>query len=142
MATWLYLTTGETGRQFRWTLFTTPVMLAALFVGAARGATGVAVAFAVGSCLLAVPSVMNAARGSPVGAVEFLRVFARPFVAASVAAGVIAVTMPAQGVAPLSGLVIRLPIFLALYGAAWVAIPGGGAALRAMLAGRRAVIPT
>jgi O-antigen/teichoic acid export membrane protein len=142
MATWLYLTTGETGRQFRWTLVTTPVMLAALFVGAARGAPGVAAAFAVANCLLAVPSVVNAARGSPVGAMEFLRVFARPFIAASAAAGVIAATTPAQGAAPLTGLLIRLPIFVALYAAVWVGLPGGGSAVRAMAAGRRALTPT
>jgi PST family polysaccharide transporter len=142
MATWLYLTTGETGRQFRWTLVTTPVMLAALFIGATRGAPGVAAAFAVGNCLLAVPSVVNAARGSPVGALEFLRVFARPFIAATAAAGVIAATTPAQGAAPLTGLLIRLPIFLALYAAVWVGLPGGGSAVRAMAAGRRALTPT
>jgi polysaccharide transporter, PST family len=139
MATWLYLTTGETRRQFRWTLVTTPIMLLALFVGAARGATGVAMGFAMGTCVLAVPSVVNAARGSPVGALEFLRVFGRPFAAAVVGALVVTVAVPARDATPLVALLVRVPVFLVLYGATWMAIPGGVGALRAMSAGRHAI---
>ena len=43
---WLYTAEGRTRQQFHWSAITTPVMLLAVGIGATRGVTGVAWAFA------------------------------------------------------------------------------------------------
>jgi PST family polysaccharide transporter len=129
---WVYLSTGDTHRQLRWSLVTTPLMLLSLIVGLRFGAPGVAAGFTAGTVALALPTAWNALRSSPVTMKECLAVYGRPFLAAVGGASVLwiaAPVLPGEGT-PLVSLAVRFPIFVMTYAAAWILIPGGRALVR------------
>jgi PST family polysaccharide transporter len=136
---WVFMSTGQTARQFRWSLVTTPVMLLSLLVGWRWGAIGIAAGFTTATCLLAVPSVLFALRGTSVSAGALARVYARPAVASLVAAGlVLMLGRLTSGDAPLVALAVTAPLFAFAYALAWVGQPGGRDALaRAIRGGRQ-----
>ena len=63
---WLYVTTGRTDRQFRWSAFLLVPMVAAYAIGVRWGAFGVAVAHTVVTCTLWYPGVVYRCRTAPV----------------------------------------------------------------------------
>jgi O-antigen/teichoic acid export membrane protein len=134
---WIYLSMGDTVRQFRWSMVTTPVMGVSILIGATRGPYGVVVGYLVAMVLLAIPNAMNALRITALSVPDCLRVFARPLAASLVAAAVLFAVdarLPAAG-RPALGLALRLICYAALYGVTWVALPGGVAALRGIISG-------
>jgi O-antigen/teichoic acid export membrane protein len=134
---WVYLSTGQTARQLRWSFVTTPVMVAALLVGARGGAVGVAWGYVSGLVLLAIPSAVNALRFSPVSLAAGLRIFVRPLVASVVSGAalfVVGAHLPG-GTSPVISLATRLPLFVAFYAVTWIGLPGGIAAGRTIIAG-------
>jgi PST family polysaccharide transporter len=132
---WIYLSTGDTNRQLRWTLVTTPVMLLSLFVGMRAGGSGVAAGFTVATVALALPAAMNALRTSPVTLGLCLAVYGRPFVAAALAAGVLLVSRGVlwPGLPALVLVALRLVVFAIVYVATWLLLPGGRALARELL---------
>ena len=78
---WLYVSAGQTQRQFRWALIHTPVMIAAVVIGARWGALGVAVGYMTGTCLLTCPAVGYCLKYSPLEWRDFIGAVWRPFVA-------------------------------------------------------------
>jgi PST family polysaccharide transporter len=136
---WIYLSMGDTARQFRWSMVTTPVMAVSILLGATRGPYGVATGYLVATALLSIPSAFNALRITSLSVLDCLRVFARPLTASVLAALVLFAVdnrLPAAGV-PAAGLAVRLVCFAALYAATWVALPGGLPALRGIVSGAR-----
>ncbi len=129
---WVYLATGTTMRQLRWSLVTTPVLLGAVVFGGVRfGPGGVAAMLAAATCALAVPSALNAIRGTPLTLADCFGVVVRPLVAAAVGAGVLlALESWFPVVAPLLALALRLPVFAAVYVVGWLVLPGGRGVLR------------
>ncbi len=137
---WVYLAEALTGRQLRWTLVSTPVMLATVASGAVLGklwggdagaALGTACGFTAGTLALVGPTVSYCARDSVLSAGDFWRPTWRPAVASILAAGLLNAVhdgLPPNAAArlPLSAL-----LFGAAYAAAWLILPGGFAALRA-----------
>jgi PST family polysaccharide transporter len=129
---WVYLSTGDTRRQLRWALVTTPLMLLSLIAGARFGAPGVAAGFTAGTVALALPTAWNALRSSPVTMKTCLAVYGRPFFAAmggAAALWIAAPVLPGEGT-PLVSLAVRFPIFVLTYGASWIIIPGGRGLVR------------
>ena len=63
---WLYLTTGRTDRQFRWSAILLGPMVVAYAIGVGWGAVGVAAAHSLVTCLLWYPSVAYCCRTAPV----------------------------------------------------------------------------
>ena len=127
---WIYLSVGETKRQFRWGLVYTPVMIAAVAAGVPWGAYGVAVGFTAGTCLLTWPSLAYCFRRSPLTIRDFAGIVARPALAA---AGAGLVLLAADRIYLPDGdlvvsLLLRLAIFLLAYAALWIGMPGGGPA--------------
>ncbi len=135
---WTSLAIGGAGtqRQFRWSMVTTPVYLACVFVGLRYGVAGVAVGVAVAHALTSLPGVFVLLRGTPVRARDVLPVWAVPFVAT--AAGVGALYLAGEALPSASGftgLVARGVVFLGVYGIGFVVAPGGLAMLRTARAG-------
>jgi PST family polysaccharide transporter len=133
---WLFLSRGEAARQLRWSLgFQVPVLLGCVLIGARFGALGVARGFTIGTCLVALPSLAWALRGSPLRLTDVLRIAARPMVASLGAAGVMATIngwLPDAGRA-LPNLLVRLAVFGPVYVSLWLAWPGGRSAAREVL---------
>lgn len=124
---WVYLATGTTMRQLRWSVVTTPVILATVVFGGLRfGPVGVAAALALATFVLAVPSALNAIRGTPLTLADCFGVILRPLVAAAVAAAVLLALEPRlPAAAPLWALLLRVPVFGAVYVLSWLVLPGG-----------------
>lgn len=141
---WVYLATGRTTRQLRWSLVTTPVTLAAVLVGGlGYGAVGVSAGLAVATLLLAIPSIRNAVHDTPVTLGDCVGVIALPLAAAAIAAGMLMVLDPWLPVAPaVVALALRLAVFVLLYALGWLALPGGRRALIGLFAKLGEVIST
>jgi O-antigen/teichoic acid export membrane protein len=124
---WVYLSTGTTMRQLRWSVVTTPVILAAVILGGLRfGPVGVPAMLAVATCVLAVPSALNAIRGTPLTLADCFGVIVQPLIAAVAGALVLfAVDPRLPAAAPVLALAMRLPVFGVAYIAGWMVQPGG-----------------
>lgn len=124
---WVYLSTGTTMRQLRWSFVTTPVILTAVILGGLEfGPVGVAAMLAGATCVLAVPSALNAIRGTPLTLADCFGVLVQPLLAAAAAALVLSALesrLPAP--APFVALAIRLAVFGVAYVAGWLVQPGG-----------------
>ena len=123
---WLYVSAGQTQRQFRWGLIHTPVMIAAVVIGAKWGATGVAVGYMMGTCLLTYPAVNYCLRYSPLGWRDFIGAIWRPLVA-SILAGVCLYLSTSFIISDrlLLEFLLRSITYGVAYIAFWLLLPGG-----------------
>jgi PST family polysaccharide transporter len=133
---WLYLSRGNTGRQFRWALVNTPAMVVALTCGSLWGAMGVAWGFTVGTVLLTGPTIAYALRGSAVTWGDLLGVVWRPALAAIGAGTFLAA---ARAAVPSFGpllidIGLSFTLFTALYVTLWLSTPGGRKAATSVIA--------
>lgn len=124
---WLYITTGRTDRQLRWSAFLLVPMVVAYAVGVQWGAFGVAVAHTLVTCAFWYPSIAYCCRTAPVQPSDVLGVMIMP-AATSIGAGVglLAITqvLPDGFSAPVY-LLLDFMVYVVLYGAAWMATAGG-----------------
>ncbi|MCC6317359.1 MAG: oligosaccharide flippase family protein [Gemmatimonadaceae bacterium] len=139
LAYWVSLSTGQTTRQFRWTVIITPVFLAGILVGARWGPFGVAVGFAVANLLTSIPGVFYLLATTSLRVRPLLATWTVPMLAA--VGGVAALrlldpSLPSSG--RLVGLVERGFVFLATYVVLWLLIPGGRGMLRGLRPSARA----
>jgi PST family polysaccharide transporter len=127
---WVYNSLGETGRQFRWSVFQTLATVAALLVGALWGPMGVAVGFTVAVVALTYPSVVYCLRTAPLRPAEFFGAATRPALASFMGGAVtFAVAWLALGGLGLATtFAIELALFSGVYVLAWILLPGGRAA--------------
>lgn len=124
---WIYVSAGETQRQFVWSLIHTPVMIVAVAIGIKWGAYGVAVGYTVGMCLLSYPSVIYCVQQSPITLRDFMGAVWRPAVASILSAVLLTLAQP---VFPTFGfLAIALcakgVVYVACYVSIWLILPGG-----------------
>lgn len=126
---WIFLAEGRTRDQFLWSLAAMPVTVGSLVIGAQWGALGVAIGFSIGFTLLAPFASWYCLRASTLSSVLLWRAAWRP--AAASALGGLALFAAAPVVhAPewtITRVSIGLALFLAVYGLAWVLLPGGRA---------------
>jgi PST family polysaccharide transporter len=130
---WIYLSRGESARQLRWTLVTTPIMIAGVLLGARYGGYGVAVGFALAAAVLLMPSIGYAIHGTPVTIGDLRRAMGRPIAAAIGAGALLVATRETSTAAPgttSSQLGGALIIYGAGYLAVWLGLPGGRLAAR------------
>lgn len=124
---WLYVSEGQTQRQFHWSLISTPVMITAIVVGSGWGVYGVAMGYTVATCLLAYPSVAYCLKTSPVKMSDFLRAIGSPTLASLVAAVVLfasRLALPSTNSIILN-FILKLTVFGITYLVVWFCLPGG-----------------
>ncbi|BAZ09042.1 polysaccharide biosynthesis protein [Calothrix sp. NIES-4071] len=122
---WLYVSEGQTQRQFHWSLISTPVMICALAVGATWGAYGISMGYTVATCLLAYPSITYCLKTSPVSISDFNSAVV-PSALASVAGGI--VLFASRFVLPnttniVLNLLLKLTVFAITYFSIWLLFP-------------------
>lgn len=136
LSQWIYLSRGETGRQLRWALISSPVLILCVVIGTRWGALGVATGFAGATALLSIPNVAWAVRGSALSLRDVLAVAVRPasasIFAALVLGGFRSVLPP--DVPLLLRFVAQAAVFGGAYALAWIVTPEGRSALRQSLA--------
>jgi PST family polysaccharide transporter len=136
LTTWLFLSRGNTRRQFRWALVYTPVMAAGAWIGVQWGVVGAAWGVAAATILLAGPRVAFCLADSPLTWGDFLGIVSRPALTSAAAAGAL---LAARRILPLpeggpAWLAAAALVFAAAYAAAWATTPGGRREARRMLA--------
>jgi PST family polysaccharide transporter len=141
---WIYLSQGNTERQLRWAFVYAPLMVIAVVAGLRWGAYGVAVGFAAGTWIALPGGIAYCLGASELRWRDFAAALARP-----AAASVVALAAPLAAASWLTllpafpELAASLALYVAGYVLAWLALPGGRAAL-ADLAGmlRNAMVRT
>jgi len=89
-AGWVFVSTGNTHRMFRWGLISGTATCAAFLIGIPYGPLGVALAYAIVSHLTQIPCILYAFRGTPLALRELWSYLWRPcIVAFSVLAGTV-----------------------------------------------------
>ena len=127
---WLYLSSGQTRRQFHWALIYTPAMVIAVLVGARWGVYGVAVGFAVGTSLLAGPAVAFCVRTSHVTMSDVASAAWRPMLSSGLAAAALLLLAQRLPTEPrILSVAAASAVFSVAYLIAWILAPGGKSAL-------------
>jgi len=141
---WLYVTTGRTDRQLRWSAFLLVPMVIAYTIGVSWGAFGVGVAHTLVTCVFWYPGIVYCCRTAPVRPGDVLRVMIMP-AAASIGAGLglaaLMQVVPSRLVTPVQ-LGLDFVMYAALYGLVWVAVPSGRQSLRQIIGLARDSIAT
>lgn len=127
---WLYLSSGQMRRQLTWGLINTPLMIAALCLGAQWGAYGIAVAYTLGTCLLTYPSIVFCLQRSPLTVTDFLSAIWRPIAASILSA---AGLFLGRSFLPTANLItngfvqlmVEAVCFAIVYCLLWFFLPGG-----------------
>ncbi len=127
LALWINLSTGNSGRQFKWGIIRGLILGTAALVGLQWGAVGVATAYAIASWAQTGPEILYCLGASRIKPRDIAAMVARPLVCCvAAAASVVLVdsltTTTGEG---WIDLVARAAVFGAVYVSAWLAIPGG-----------------
>jgi PST family polysaccharide transporter len=130
---WLYLSQGETRRQFQWGLVSSPFMVLALVIGVQWGAYGVATSFTVATYFLMFPELAFCLSRSHLSGRDFLSIIWRPVVASMMATAflffVSSAVLPESGIMIVE-LLVKLLLFSIVYLLLWVVLPGGRQAIK------------
>lgn len=124
---WLYLAQGETRRQFRWSLFYAPLLIAAVVIGVQWDALGVAIGFTAATALLTLPEIAYCLQTSHLTGGDLLRTLWRPLLASVAAALTVFgfdTSMLGESVL-LVDFLAELSVFCLTYALLWVGMPGG-----------------
>ena len=123
---WLYVSAGQTQRQFYWGLIHTAVMILAVSLGALNGGYGVALGYTLGLSFLTIPSVIFCLQVSPLSWQDFFGTVWRP-ASASIAAAIVLfscrVFLPEYQT--FIELMLKFTIFSISYLIIWFVLPGG-----------------
>lgn len=127
---WFYVSMGNTKKQFRWGLVSTPIFVIAIAASAPWGPYAVAIAYAATAWALLIPGLAYCLHDAPLRLGQYMSVMARPLAKAVIAAGIAAVVVGQVG-AQSSGaqFAISAPLFALVYAGLWLALPGGRAAV-------------
>ncbi len=143
---WIYLSTGQTQRQLRWSFFQTPVVVAAAAVGTRWGPLGVAWGVTIASLVLTYPAVAYCLNHTPLTMGDFVGPVWRPTIASLATAGLLFTgqTMVDPSALVWLNLLLSAIAFGCVYSAIFMLLPGGWKDVRdaylalQMLASKRA----
>ena len=131
---WVYQSLGRTDRQLRWGVLASVLTVSGFAIALPWGTWAVAATFSVTVCLLRWPSIVYCFRGTPLTQRDLLSVMWRPLVA-SLVAGSGVLLAHRQFAAP--NAIVRIAadgiVFVGLYLAAWLALPGGAKILSGLM---------
>ncbi|MBE9112819.1 lipopolysaccharide biosynthesis protein [Nodosilinea sp. LEGE 07298] len=124
---WIYLSTGQTHRQLRWSTLHTPVVVAAAAIGTYWGPLGVAWGVTVASLVLTYPAIAFCLHKTPLTMGDFVGAVWRPTVASLAAAGLLVAGEMWLGFPANAGLylVLSATLFGGAYASSFILLPGG-----------------
>ncbi len=76
---WIMIANGRAGRLFTWSILGSPAIFLSFVIGLPWGGLGVAVAYSIARCVLVIPSMWFAMRGTAVSPTDVLAAIWRPF---------------------------------------------------------------
>ncbi len=127
---WLYLSQGQTKRQFQWGLFSLPLILLSIVIGAQWGAYGIAAGFTIARYLLIFPEIAFCLRYSHLSRGDFLSIVWRPVIAAIMAATFLSSVILPEQAQLIVDLSVKWLLFSLVYLLLWVIFPGGKQAIK------------
>jgi PST family polysaccharide transporter len=132
---WIFVSLGQTRRQFKWSLAVSLLTLLSFFVGVRWGALGVAIAYSALRVVVQLPTLVFVCHGSPLSWKAVLETVSRPALASVVAAVALSLIDARLSFATnrASTLTLEGLLYLALYLGVLVLLPGGRRALRETL---------
>jgi PST family polysaccharide transporter len=130
---WLFLAEGRTRAQLRMSVAQLVVTAIAITIGAQWHLPGIAIAYALARWILLLPELALAFEQSPVGWHDYTRAVWRPIAASAIAGVVIIIASASLPVPPVQRLAMAAVVYGTAYLVAWLALPGGIAALRELL---------
>jgi O-antigen/teichoic acid export membrane protein len=69
---WLFISTGQGGRQLKWAFLSRPLLIASFFIGVHWGVRGLALSYSLMSSVLVVPSFVYAMKNTPAHMIDLL----------------------------------------------------------------------
>lgn len=142
---WLYVSLGRTGRQLRWAVLQTPVIIAGFVLGLPYGPVGVAAAYSTVTVLLRWPAFAYCLRGTFVRSSDIIGAILPAGVGSLVAgAGILAMQalgprLPATA-GDLPAIIVDLMLYAVLYALVYWLTPGGRANLQVIVDATRKLI--
>jgi O-antigen/teichoic acid export membrane protein len=142
---WLYVSLGRTGRQLRWAILQTPVIIAGFFLGLPYGPVGVAAAYSAVTVLLRWPAFAYCLRGTFVRSSDIIGAILPAGIGSLVAgAGILALQVLGPQLLATSGdlpaITVDLVLYAVLYALAYWLTPGGRANVQVIVDAARKVI--
>ena len=125
---WVFVSLGQTDRQFRMGLVVAILTVIAFFCGIPWGAKGVAAAFSTSVCVLRLPTVIYCFKATPLKLADLGRAIWMPAITSVLAgAGLLALrwTVTPLTAHPAIGFAIVAVIYTMFYAAGWWIVPGG-----------------
>ncbi len=124
---WVFISLGQTDRQFRWGLLSTAVMSCGFVVGLHWGPIGVAAACSIVMCGLRLPALIYCFRRAPVGISDLFGALWRPaLTSVTAAAGLyLTDTFVSFDTIPVAALLFDMAVYTLLYAASWLIVPSG-----------------
>lgn len=129
---WSYMSLGQTDRWLRWGLFYAAVIVTSFIVGLNWGVLGVAIAYTVANYILLIPSFAYCFKSSHLEISQVFSAVWKPAASAMMASAILLLCSFTFGIKPpqlLLDLVISGLLFVVVYLAGWIVLPGGRAHL-------------
>jgi PST family polysaccharide transporter len=140
-AAWILITQGRSKTYLGLTTVQGAVVVLLTCAGVPWGPKGVAVANVAATYVLLGPMLHYCLKGSPVTVGMFFGTIARPvFASLAMAAAALAIKTRLAGMAPLEGYALGSVVALAVFPAAWMAMPGGRVELLGLVADVRSML--
>ena len=126
---WVLISLGQANRLLQWYVVSAPLTVLSFLVGIRWGATGVASAFSIISCVLATPMFWWALRASPIRFEDVASALWRPAIASTLASKILLSFIYFVGlrVLPALELAIDSLVLLSIYTIILIILPGGRA---------------
>lgn len=86
---WLYISTGNTQRMFKWGLFSSSLVVASFFIGLPYQAYGVALSYTVAMLLQAAPCIYYATRGTSITIFDVLKAVKQVFISSIISSSIV-----------------------------------------------------
>lgn len=133
---WLYLSTGQTKQQFRWSLIAAPALIIGILLGTPWGALGIAIGFTTTSWLLVYPALYVCLQRMSLTMRDFAGILWRPAFASLAAAILLFLSERFWQEVDLSPFLVLLAqglLFGLIYLTAWLLPPGGWQSARSFI---------
>jgi O-antigen/teichoic acid export membrane protein len=132
---WVYISLGQTQRQFRWGILVSSVIVLSFIIGLRWGAIGVAAAYSIAVCAMRYPSIVYCFSKSHLKVGDLMGILWKPALASMVAgAAVFYANRQFHLVNNIAiGLIIDFSIYGLVYILCWAVLPRGRQTMLEML---------
>jgi O-antigen/teichoic acid export membrane protein len=125
--TWVYVSLGQTYRQFLLAVVVAPITVLGFIIGVRWGAIGVAAAYSITVCILRYPTIVYCFKSTPLKVIDLIGVLWKPALASVMSGAVLFAfnTLFTTGGDLAIGLLLDFGFYVLLYILSWSILPNG-----------------